>query len=443
LNLKLPKDSPLLADDFLFGVATSSFQIEGAAESRLKCIWDTFCEQPGKIRDGSNGLVACDHLDRWPEDVALMKDMGVDAYRLSLSWPRIIREDGSPNEAGLDVYRRLLDGLAGAGIRAFVTLYHWDLPQHLEDAGGWLRRDTSKRFTDYADIASRALGDRVHSWATLNEPWCAAHLGYGMGIHAPGLSGTQYGIKAAHHLLLAHGLAMPVLADNCPNALNGIVLNFSPCHPAGPEPEHARAARMADDLYNQWYARPVLCGEYPEVMEHLAADERPDIEAGDMATISHPIDFLGVNYYTRTVYRHGGERGFEPVPPQGPHLTDMGWEVYPQGLEELLVDLDSRYELPPILVTENGIALPDERVDGIVNDPRRGQYIQQHLDAVDAAARAGVDLRGYFHWSLMDNFEWAEGYTKRFGLVHVDFDTQERTLKDSAKAWRAFLQGRR
>lgn len=437
----LPVDTVLNAEDFLFGVATSAFQIEGAADDRLPCIWDTFCRQRGAIRDGSNGDVACDHVARVEEDLDLLSWLGVDAYRLSISWARFVDEEGRPNPRGVGFYDRLLDGLAQRGIRAFVTLYHWELPAHLEARGGWLERDTAARFRDYTAQAARLLGDRVTAWGTLNEPWCSAWLGYGTGQHAPGREGLDLYRRAGHHLLLAHGLALESLREHAPGVPVGIVLNDSPCLPATDSAEDRAAAARAEAFHYRWFLEPVLAGRYPALLDSLPAGERPPVEAGDLDTIGAPLDYFGLNYYTVERYRAGGPLGFQADPPAGA-TTDMGWAVEPDGLRHLLEGLAARYELPPIYICENGIALPDERVDGEVDDPRRVEYLRDHLVALDEAMRAGVDVRGYFHWSLLDNFEWAEGYSKRFGLVWVDFETQERIPKGSAHALREWLAAR-
>ncbi|SEH67055.1 beta-glucosidase [Rheinheimera pacifica] len=443
MKITLANSSPLLKPDFVFGVATASFQIEGAANSREACIWDTFCAQPGRIKDGSNGLVACDHIARWQEDVELIAALGVDAYRFSIAWGRVINADGSVNQAGLNFYRQLLDALNERNIKAFVTLYHWDLPQYLQDNGGWLNRATAYKFAEYADIVSRAFGDRVYSYATLNEPFCSAYLSYEAGIHAPGVQNRQQGRQVAHHLLLAHGLAMPVLQKNAPQALNGIVLNFSPCHAASNSAADIRAADMADQYHNQWYLQPLMEGCYPALLQQLPAAEQPQIHDGDMAIIAQPLDFLGVNYYTRTVYRANSKGWFSDVPPATPPLTDMGWEIYPQGLTEILLAIHKRYKLPPVYITENGAAIPDTMHLGQVHDTQRVKYFEQHLQATEDAIIAGMRIDGYFAWSLMDNFEWAEGYAKRFGIVYVDYATQQRTLKDSAIALREVFAGRK
>ncbi|MDP4945348.1 MAG: GH1 family beta-glucosidase [Alishewanella sp.] len=443
MKITLAKTSPLLQPNFVFGVATSSFQIEGAADSREPCIWDTFCDTPGRIKDNSDGKVACDHVARWRDDIELIAGLGVDAYRFSIAWGRVINRDGSINEAGLAFYQQLLDALQAKKIKAFVTLYHWDLPQYLEDHGGWLNRNTAYKFAEYTDIVTKAFGDKVYSYATLNEPFCSAYLSYEAGIHAPGFQNRQQGRQAAHHLLLAHGLAMRVLRKNAPHAKNGIVLNFSPCHPASNSAADVRAAEMADQYHNQWYLQPLLEGSYPPLLAELATDEQPLRVDGDMAIIAEPIDFLGVNYYTRTVYRANEKGWFSDVPPTTPPLTDMGWEIYPKGLTEILLALHQRYTLPPIYITENGAAMPDSLLQDKVADQHRVDYFQQHLQATENAIKAGVDIQGYFAWSLMDNFEWAEGYAKRFGIVYVDYVTQQRTLKNSAIALRDVFANRR
>ncbi|MCS4306330.1 beta-glucosidase [Rheinheimera pacifica] len=443
MKITLAHSSALLKPDFVFGVATASFQIEGAADSREACIWDTFCAEPGRIKDGSNGLIACDHIAHWQEDVELIAALGVDAYRFSIAWGRVIKADGSINQAGLSFYLQLLDALNKRNIKAFVTLYHWDLPQYLQDNGGWLNRSTAYKFAEYADIVSRAFGDRVYSYATLNEPFCSAYLSYEAGIHAPGVQNRQQGRQVAHHLLLAHGLAMPILQKNAPQALNGIVLNFSPCHAASNDAADIRAADMADQYHNQWYLQPLMEGCYPALLQQLPAAEQPQIKDGDMAIIAQPLDFLGVNYYTRTVYRANNKGWFSDVPPTTPPLTDMGWEIYPQGLTEILLAIHKRYKLPPVYITENGAAVPDTVHNGQVHDTQRVKYFEQHLQATEAAINAGMRIDGYFAWSLMDNFEWAEGYAKRFGIVYVDYATQQRTLKDSAIALRDVFAGRK
>lgn len=434
--------SPLNDPSFIFGVATSSFQIEGARESRQDTIWDTFCATKGNIADASNGDVACEHVKFWQQDLEMIAELGVDAYRFSIAWARVINQDGSKNKAGLAFYQKLLDKLDELNIKAFITLYHWDLPQHLEDAGGWLNRNTAKAFADYVDIVSKEFGEQVFSYATLNEPWCSAYLGYEVGIHAPGLKGKQHGKQAAHNLLLAHGLAMQVLRKNAPSSKSGVVLNFSPSYAASAKEEDIAAAKLADEHFNQWYLRPLIEGRYPDIIKCMPQEQRPIIEAGDMSIISQPLDFLGINYYSRAVYQSCEQDGFKVCPPQTMNLTDMGWEVYPHGLLKLLTDLNKRYTLPDIYITENGAAIDDKLIDGQVVDIERISYLHSHLNAVEQAMTSGVKIKGYFAWSLMDNFEWAEGYKKRFGIVHVNYQTQQRTLKQSALAYRDMLLAR-
>lgn len=441
-KFNLPVNSLMRSTDFLYGVATSSFQIEGDREGRDACIWDTFCAIPGNISDGTNGDDACKHVENWSEDVSLISSLGVDAYRLSISWPRVMTETGEVNELGMQFYINLVDELISKNIKVFVTLYHWDLPQHLEDNGGWLNRDTAYAFEKYAGTVAKALGNKVHAYATLNEPFCSAYLGYEVGIHAPGLTGVSNGRKAAHHLLLAHGLAMTTLRKECPESLHGIVLNFSTCHAATSSDKDKAAAKRADEYHNQWYLKPVLEGKYPDIIHTLKEEDRPDIACGDMDIISQTVDYIGINFYTRTVYKAAPNNGFEVVEPTNVPLTAMGWEITPDAFTELLVDLHKQYTLPPIYITENGAAMEDSMVNGEVVDNDRIDYFHSHLHAVHDAIEHGVDIRGYFAWSLMDNFEWALGYSKRFGIVHVDYETQKRTLKHSAIAYAELVKNR-
>ncbi|MFY8274771.1 GH1 family beta-glucosidase [Pseudoalteromonas sp. SSDWG2] len=441
-TISLPKQSAMMRRDFIYGVATSSFQIEGARDSRIDCIWDTFCAQPNTIEDGTHGDIACEHVKYWRQDVDMIADLGVDAYRLSVAWGRVMNEDGSVNKAGLQFYIDLVDALHAKNIKVFITLYHWDLPQYLEDKGGWLNRDTAHAFAHYTDIVSKALGEDVYSYATLNEPFCSAFLGYEAGIHAPGKTGKGNGRQAAHNLLLAHGLGMRVLRRNVPKSMCGIVLNFSTAYSASESPEDIAATRMGDEYHNHWYIQPLLEASYPDVINHLEPHERPVIEDGDMDIISEKNDFIGINYYTRAVFKSDGNGWFDQVVPQGDGLTAMGWEIVPDAFTKLLVDLNARYELPPIYITENGAAFDDSEVNGEVPDQPRIDYFNSHLRAVDSAMEQGVDIRGYFAWSLMDNFEWALGYSKRFGIVYVDYDTQKRTLKNSALGYKAMLNHR-
>jgi len=442
MNLVLPERSIMQSKSFIFGVATASFQIEGGVNQRLPCIWDTFCQQPDTIADNSNGDVACDFYNRWQEDLELIDSLEVDAYRLSISWPRVIKLDGQLNPQGVDFYLQILDRLQQKNIKAFVTLYHWDLPQHLEDNGGWLNRETAYLFSDYVDKISHAFGDRVYSYATLNEPFCSAYLGYELGVHAPGIVGKEFGKKAVHHLLLGHGLAMQALNNNSPTSQNGIVLNFTPCYANSDSDADRRAADLADQHFNHWYIKPIIDGQYPQLINEIPAQHRPDILPGDMEIIATPNDYLGVNYYTRAVYRDAPDAEFEQVLPQNVPLTDMGWEIYPDAFTDLLTSLNQQYRLPPVYITENGAAMPDVIVDGEVDDQDRVEYFQQHLLAVDNAINQGVNIVGYFAWSLMDNFEWALGYQKRFGLVYVDYNNQGRIIKRSGHAYRELIKRR-
>ncbi|MQW76187.1 family 1 glycosylhydrolase [Nocardioides sp. dk4132] len=453
--------------DFCWGAATASYQIEGAAreDGRTPSIWDTFCRVPGAVAGGDHGDVACDHYHRMPEDVALMKALNLRAYRFSVAWPRV-RPDGGPvNRAGLDFYSRLVDELLEAGIRPWLTLYHWDLPQALEDAGGWTARDTAYRFAEYAVSVHDALGDRVPSWTTLNEPWCSAFLGYTGGQHAPGRQEGVAGLVATHHLLLGHGLAADELRRRgvgTDGTELGITVNLTVADPADPDdPRDVDAARRIDALHNRAFLDPLLTGRYPADLlgdtEHLRWRERgwqAFVEDGDLALIATPLDVLGVNYYKGDAVAarrdpdgptpHAGpaERptstpfvGCEDVgfPGRGLPVTAMGWEVQPEGLTRLLVRLSTEYDAPPLVITENGSAYADVvGPDGEVHDPERTAYLEEHLRAVHAAIEQGADVRGYFAWSLLDNFEWAYGYDQRFGLVHVDYATQRRTPKTSA-----------
>ncbi|KAA9153615.1 beta-glucosidase [Amycolatopsis acidicola] len=430
---------------FVWGASTAAYQIEGATtvDGRTECIWDAFCRRPGAVADGDTGEPAADHYHRYADDVALMRDMGLGTYRFSIAWSRV-RPDGGPVERrGLDFYDRLVDELLANGIRPWATLYHWDLPQALEEKGGWANRDTAFRFAGYAEAVAERLGDRVPLWSTLNEPWCSAFLGYGSGVHAPGRQDPEAAAAAAHHLLLAHGLGMAELRRYAPAAESGITLNLYPVRG-----EDAEAVRKIDGLMNRLFMDPVLLGRYPEdLLTDLARFGFGElVREGDLELISAPIDMLGVNYY------RGYEVTREPVPgsePAGPEwigaeevrfipdptvpLTASGWQVEPDRLTETLVNVHRDYPHIPLYVTENGAAYPDVvGSDGQIVDTDRIGFLEAHLRAAHAALTQGVDLRGYFYWSLLDNFEWAEGYSKRFGLVHVDYETQRRTLKHSA-----------
>lgn len=420
--------------DFLWGAATSAYQIEGATDQggRGTSIWDTFSATPGKVRGGDSGAIACDFYNRYREDVALMRELGLDAFRFSIAWPRILPEGrGAVNAAGLDFYDRLVDELLAAGIQPSPTLYHWDLPQALEDAGGWPERATAEAFAEYSGIVAQRLGDRVREWTTHNEPYCASWLGYIDGVHAPGRTDLAAGIAAAHHVLLSHGLAVEALRRESPGAQVGIVIDSWPQHPATADERDVAAAREADGFRNRLYFDPVLLGTYPEDVLELLGPAAPPVRDGDLATISMPIDYLGVNNYSRQVVRAGADGRPVTVPPNGP-VTAMGWEVYPESLHEVLTRLHREYAAPPMYVTENGAAFDDVvSADGAVHDQQRIDYLSEHFAQAKRAITDGVDLRGYFVWSLMDNFEWAWGYERRFGLIHIDYETQARTVKDS------------
>lgn len=445
MSITLPSNSKMLTPDFIFGVATAAFQIEGAAkaDNRLPSIWDTFCATPGKVKDMDNGDIACDHYHLWEQDIQLIKELGVDAYRLSIAWPRVMNEQGEANQAGLDFYRNLLKKLKAEGLTVFVTLYHWDLPQHLEDKGGWLNRETAYRFQQYADLVTTELADWVDSWATFNEPFCAAILGYELGIHAPGLTKPEYGRQAAHHILLAHGLALPIIRKNAPHSKVGIVLNMNRSYAASEKVEDQFACLLRETLDNQFFIEPLMKGQYPQLLKTVAPQYLPTVLPGDMEIISQPIDFLGLNFYTCNHNAYDADSLFKNVQSsQNVEYTDIGWEIAPQAFTELLVTLHQQYELPPIYITENGAACDDHIIAGEINDEQRVRYLDGHLNAVHRAIDAGVDIRGYFAWSLMDNFEWAEGYSKRFGLTYVDYHTQQRTIKRSGYAYQAMLNAR-
>ena len=441
-----PADSVLWRPDFLMGVATAAYQIEGATDEdgRLPSIWDTFSATPGKVLAGDTGAVACDHYHRWQADVDLLASLNVGAYRLSIAWPRVMDAAGRPNAAGIAFYRNLLAALRAKGLKTWVTLYHWDLPQHLEDQGGWLNRETAYRFAEYADLMSRELAGLVDSWATLNEPWCSAMHGYGTGHHAPGKQDVKLATQAMHHLLLAHGLAVRQLRANDPGAMVGLVSNIGRGTTTGDSDADRRAAWLFELQHNNWIFDPLLGKPYPAALWELWPGAQPVMEEGDYAIIAAPLDYLGINYYFRTNVVSDGAHGYREVPLDGVERTQMGWEVYPEGLRHLLVAFKEEYGalLPPIYITENGTASDDQVIDGQVDDRARISFLNRHLAAVDAAVKQGVDIRGYFIWSLMDNFEWAFGYERRFGIIHVDYATQQRTLKRSAQLVRDFLAAR-
>ncbi len=433
--------------DFVWGVATAAYQVEGAvtADGRGESIWDRFTATPGKILNGDHGRVACDSYHRYPVDVALMRELGVDAYRFSIAWPRILPEGrGRVNTAGLDFYDRLVDELLANGIRPFATLYHWDLPQALEDRGGWPARETVDAFAEYAEVVAGRLGDRVDDWITLNEPWVIAWLGYGTGQDAPGRASESDAVAAGHHVLLAHGRTVEVLRREAPGAKVGITIDLIPMEPLSDSEADAAAVRQEDAVRNRWFLDPVLRGEYPaEAMERYGSLLPQALQPGDLETISRPIDFLGVNYYRRNVVQADPATGAPTiVDPQGEY-TSMGWEVYPGALHSLLVRLHDEYDVPPVYVTENGAAFADVRRNGHVDDPERASYLERHLEAVAEAVTDGVPVAGYFVWSLLDNFEWSRGYSQRFGLVYVDFETLERVPKASFGWYRDFIAAQR
>ena len=424
-------------DDFLWAAAVSAYQIEGAvdADGRGESIWDRFSATPGKVANGDTGAVACDSYHRYREDVQLMRELGLNAFRFSIAWPRILPDGrGEPNAAGLDFYDRLVDELLRAGIEPFATLYHWDLPQALEERGGWPVRDTAEAFAEYVGVVSERLGDRVRHWITQCEPWVVSWLGYGLGEHAPGRRSDADALAAAHHVLLGHGLAAEVLRGRSADAQVGITIDLVAFHPLTDSPDDLAAVTRSDGFRNRWILDPVLRGAYPQDMLEVYASILPPIRDGDLATIAAPLDFLGVNYYTRSVVR-ADPAGGPPVTVEADDAerTEMGWEVYPDGLYELLRRLDDEYELPPLYVTENGAAYSDHRSNGTVEDPRRISYVERHLDAIARAIDHGIPVRGYFLWSLLDNFEWAHGYSKRFGIVYVDYPTGTRIPKASAR----------
>ncbi|MFD1147784.1 glycoside hydrolase family 1 protein [Saccharothrix hoggarensis] len=455
-------------EGFVWGAATAAFQIEGATtvDGRTASIWDTFCKLPGAVVGGDTGDPAADHYNRVDEDVQLMVDLGLHAYRFSTAWPRIRPDAGPVNQLGLDFYSRLVDKLLENNITPWLTLYHWDLPQTLEDEGGWANRDTAYRFAEYAESVVGALGDRVDNWTTLNEPWCSSLLSYAAGIHAPGRQEPEAAVAAVHHLLLAHGLATAAIRDQAPNAKVGITLNMYPIIPADPDdPADLDAARRLDGLQNRIFLDPLFKGEYPaDIVEDLEPyGFSKHIRENDLEIISAPLDQLGVNYYAEhfvsgtpepepeAPVQSNGRRptgspwvGAEHVsfPSRGLPRTAMDWEVQPDGLFKVLMRVHQDYPSIPLYVTENGAAYVDSiNDDGSIDDPERLGYIESHLRAAHAAIEAGVDLRGYFAWSLMDNFEWAEGYAKRFGIVHVDYETQVRTPKMSAMWYSQVARG--
>ncbi len=432
---------------FLWGAATSAYQIEGSplADGAGPSIWHRFSHTPGRTYAAQTGDLACDHYRRWAADVELMRELGLGAYRLSLSWSRILPTGrGRVNPAGLDFYSRLVDRLLERGIQPTVTLYHWDLPAALDDRGGWLNPDIVGWFAEYAEVAFRALGDRVPMWTTINEPWVITDAGYLFGVNAPGHRNLFEAPLAFHHILLAHAAAVRVYRRGW-NRQIGLVVNIEPKDPVSDRPEDVAAARRADRYNNLYPLDPVFFGRYPEGMDEVFGEGWPAFAPADVARIQEPVDFVGVNYYTRRVVRHDDEAPplrLSPVPVPGAVTMATGWEVFAPGLTRALLQIRERYGAVPVYVTENGAAFedPERAVDGRVDDPLRVRYYHEHLLAVLEAIRRGVDVRGYFAWSLLDNFEWSSGYSLRFGLVHVDYATQRRTPKASAAYYREVIR---
>lgn len=425
-------------DGFMFGAATAAYQIEGHRFGGAgPCHWDSFSASGTNVAGREDGATACDHYHRWQDDLNLMQAAGFDAYRFSTSWARVMPDGKTVNPAGLDFYDRLVDGMLARGLHPFLTLYHWDLPSALADAGGWTNRATAERFADFADVVLNRLGDRIHRTATINEPWCVSWLSHYEGHHAPGLRDIRAAARSMHHIQLAHGLAVARLRDGGHGDL-GIVLNFTDVLPHGPDQD--RAVARADAITNAWFIDSITNGTYPKAALEGLEPHLPDGWHGDMAVISAPIDWLGVNYYTRTNVSDDQTAAWPAYRTHDGDLpkTQMGWEIYPDGLRRLLVRMARDYvgDLP-IYVTENGMAWPEHPAH---EDQTRIAYIASHIDAARQAIEAGVNLQGFFYWSLLDNFEWAFGYEKRFGLIHVDFDTQARTPKSSYHAFQAALR---
>lgn len=450
-------------EGFLWGSATSSYQVEGAVhqDGRGPSIWDVFSHTPGKVANGDTGDLAIDHYNRMKEDVQLMKQLGLQAYRFSIAWPRVMPSGiGAIEQRGLDFYSRLVDELLANDIKPLPTLYHWDLPAALQEKGGWTNRDVASWFQDYVAVTHESLKDRVDLWATLNEPWVSAFLGYGIGIHAPGIADPASAFATAHHLLLAHGRAVETIRNQSSNSKVGIVLNMAPVYlteeaPAD-HPAH-QAIELQDAMLNRLWMDTILKGRYPETLTRLGSLATASIQEGDLAEISRPIDWIGINYYqdSRSVpdlsnseptldsTGNGalpGSQGVRPADPVG-EVTDFGWSTTPEGLGNLVLMLTNDYEnLPELYITENGCAYDDPIVDGKIQDDRRIKYINEHLASLHRAISAGANVKGYMHWSLFDNFEWAEGYRQRFGIVHVDFDTLVRTPKQSARHYSEIIR---
>jgi beta-glucosidase len=437
--------------DFIWGAATASYQVEGAfrEDGRGESIWDRFCHTPGRVQNGDTGDVACDHYHRYPEDIQIMQGLGLDAYRLSIAWPRLFPQGvGELNRAGLGFYDRLIDGLLAAGIRPYVTLYHWDLPQALQDRGGWANPESVDWFTAYTDAVARHFGDRVKDWMTLNEPWVFCFLANWIGIHAPGNTDFRLAAQTGHHAMLAHKAAVPILRQHSPGAQVGIALSFNPAYPLTDSPEDRLAAQHSDGYANRWFLDILYKGHYsPDLVAYLGEEWLGHLDLGAVANPA-PIDFMGVNYYTRQIIRAGQGLppfNFQVIKRRNALHTAMDWEVVPFALRDFLKRLHADYSPGAIYISENGSAFDDDAPtqgpDGeVVEDPWRVHYLEGHLQAVAEAIAAGVPMKGYFAWSLLDNFEWQEGYAKRFGMVHVDFHTQKRTLKRTALRYKEIIR---
>ncbi|NOT64640.1 MAG: beta-glucosidase [Methylotenera sp.] len=433
-------------NDFRWGCATSAYQIEGSTnvDGRGTTIWDKFCEQAGTIRDGSSGAIACDHYNRWPQDLDLARELGLNSYRFSIAWSRIFPDGrGMANNKGLDFYSRLVDGLLERGIEPWPTLYHWDLPQALQEQGGWKNRDTATAFADFAHTVSHHLGDRVQHWITHNEPWCTAFLGHYEGIHAPGEKNIGAALQVCHHVLLSHGMAISAIRSNVANAKVGIALSLHPLKSASNQQADIDATIRHDGLRNRWFLDPLYGHGYPQDILPLFGKNTPIVKTGDMAIIATATDFLGVNYYfPETIANASNEGSLSTKVVEAEHVerTDFGWEVSPEGMTDLLTRITKDYNPPEIYITENGSTYDDVVTkDGQIADQKRRSYLVRHLAELKVAMASGVPLKGYFAWSLLDNFEWAEGYTRRFGLIHVDYATQQRRLKLSGEWYRDFL----
>jgi beta-glucosidase len=435
-------------EDFVWGAATASYQIEGAAneDGRGESVWDRFSATPGKVRNGDSGAVACDFYHRYSDDIRLMNELGIDAFRFSIAWPRVYpNPDGKINTKGLDFYDRLVDELLGNGITPYATLFHWDTPQWVEDAGGWPVRETVDHFSAYVEAVADRLGDRIGHWITHNEPWVVSWIGYGWGHHAPGRTSEADALATSHHLLLSHGKAVQILRERSPESQVGITLNLDYVYTAGDGADDAAAALWVDGFHNRWFLDPLFKGAYPADMLDAWREIAPDIQDGDLEVISQPIDFLGVNNYTSPLVAADTDGGRSRIVHRADvDRTDMGWEVVPEGLRDLLIRLHKDYAPKAIYITENGAAFSDVRGhDGSVEDPERQAYLESYIGAVAEAAASGAPVRGYFAWSLLDNFEWAWGYWKRFGLIYIDYATLDRVPKGSFYWYRDLIAAQR